>query len=103
MSAGAARRTGDGALPALSGACSCFLSQSVRATRLAELRHDEADGAWAPDVPGCVAVGDTIEECEREMRDAIQFHIDGLRQEGEQVPEPAAVAAAAAVVVVEVA
>ena len=51
-------------------------------------------GAWAPDLPGCVAVGDTIEECEREMRDAIAFHIDGLRQAGEPVPEPAAVAAA---------
>jgi len=56
-------------------------------------------GAWAPDLPGCVAVGDTIEECEQEMRSAIAFHIDGLRQEGEPVPEPAAVAAA----VVEVA
>ncbi len=56
-------------------------------------------GAWAPDLPGCVALGDTIEECEREMREAIQFHIDGLREEGERVPEPAAVAAA----VVEVA
>jgi predicted RNase H-like HicB family nuclease len=51
-------------------------------------------GAWAPDLPGCVAVGDTIEECEREMREAIAFHIEGLREEGEPVPEPAAVAAA---------
>ena len=50
-------------------------------------------GAWAPDLPGCVAVGDTIQECEREMREAILFHIEGLRQEGEPVPEPAAVAA----------
>ena len=62
-------------------------------------RGDGNYGAWAPDLPGCVAVGDTIEECEREMREAIHFHIDGLRQGGEQVPEPAAVAAA----VVEVA
>jgi predicted RNase H-like HicB family nuclease len=51
-------------------------------------------GAWAPDLPGCVAVGDTIEECEREMREAIAFHIEGLREDGEPVPEPAAVAAA---------
>ena len=50
-------------------------------------------------MPGCVAVGDTIEECEREMREAIAFHIDGLRQEGEPVPEATTVAAA----VVEVA
>lgn len=51
-------------------------------------------GAWAPDLPGCVAVGDTIEECEHEMREAIAFHIEGLRLEGEPVPEAAAVAAA---------
>jgi predicted RNase H-like HicB family nuclease len=48
-------------------------------------------GAWAPDLPGCVAVGDTIEECEREMREAIAFHIEGLREDGEPVPEPTTV------------
>ena len=62
-------------------------------------RGDGTFGAWAPDLPGCVAVGDTIEECEHEMREAIAFHIEGLRLEGEPVPEPAAIAAA----VVEVA
>jgi predicted RNase H-like HicB family nuclease len=62
-------------------------------------RGDGNFGAWAPDLPGCVAVGDTIEECELGMRDAIAFHIDGLREEGQPVPEPAVVAAA----VVEVA
>lgn len=62
-------------------------------------RCDGNFGAWATDLPGCVAVGDTIEECEREMREAIAFHIEGLRLEGEPVPEPTAVAAA----VVEVA
>jgi predicted RNase H-like HicB family nuclease len=51
-------------------------------------------GAWAPDLRGCVAVGDTIEECEREMREAVQFHLEGMRAEGEPVPKPAAVAAA---------
>lgn len=56
-------------------------------------RGDSNYGAWAPDLPGCVAVGDTIEECEREMRDAVQFHLEGLRAEGEPVPKPAAVAA----------
>jgi len=61
-------------------------------------RGDGNFGAWAPDLPGCVAVGDTIEESELEC-DAIAFHIDGLREEGQPVPEPAVVAAA----VVEVA
>jgi predicted RNase H-like HicB family nuclease len=39
---------------------------------------DGGFGAWAPDLPGCVALGDTIEETEREMREAIAFHIKGL-------------------------
>jgi predicted RNase H-like HicB family nuclease len=44
--------------------------------------------AYSPDLPGCVATGHTREEVEREMRDAIEFHIEGLRLAGEQVPEP---------------
>jgi len=43
--------------------------------------------AYSPDLPGCVATGRTREEVEREMRDAIEFHIDGLRLAGEQIPE----------------
>jgi predicted RNase H-like HicB family nuclease len=38
--------------------------------------------AYAPDVPGCIATGGTREEAEREMRDAIAFHLDGLEAEG---------------------
>jgi predicted RNase H-like HicB family nuclease len=49
--------------------------------------------AYAPDLPGCVATGATREECEREMRDAVAFHIDGLRDAGEPVPEPSDVSA----------
>ena len=44
--------------------------------------------AYSPDLPGCVATGRTREEIEREMREAIEFHIEGLRLAGEQVPEP---------------
>jgi predicted RNase H-like HicB family nuclease len=44
--------------------------------------------AYSPDLPGCVATGRTREDVEREMRDAIEFHIEGLRLAGEQVPEP---------------
>jgi predicted RNase H-like HicB family nuclease len=44
--------------------------------------------AYSPDVPGCVATGATVEEAETEMRDAIAFHLDGLRIEGYPVPEP---------------
>ena len=44
--------------------------------------------ACSPDLPGCIATGGTREEVEREMREAIQFHIEGLRLEKQSVPEP---------------
>jgi predicted RNase H-like HicB family nuclease len=43
--------------------------------------------AYAPDVPGCVATGSTREEVEREMRNAIAFHLDGLKAEGMAIPD----------------
>lgn len=43
---------------------------------------------WSPDVPGCVAVGDTIDECVALMREAIAFHFDGMREDGDPIPEP---------------
>ena len=45
-------------------------------------------GAYAPDLPGCVAVGDTVEETVREMKEAIEFHLEGLRAEGLPIPRP---------------
>ena len=44
--------------------------------------------AYSPDLPGCVATAGTREEVEREMRDAIEFHIEGLRLAGEEIPVP---------------
>ena len=44
--------------------------------------------AYVPDLPGCVATGDTVAETERLIREAIEFHIDGLRADGHTVPEP---------------
>ena len=44
--------------------------------------------AYVPDLPGCVAVGDTIEETEMEIRSAIEFHIEGLREDGLPIPAP---------------
>jgi predicted RNase H-like HicB family nuclease len=44
--------------------------------------------AYSPDVPGVAATGMTPEACEREMREAITFHLEGLVQDGEQAPEP---------------
>ena len=43
--------------------------------------------AYAPDLPGCVAAGETIEETERLIREAIEFHIEGLREDGQPIPE----------------
>jgi predicted RNase H-like HicB family nuclease len=44
--------------------------------------------AYVPDLPGCVATGDTIEEIEREIQDAIEFHLEGMRADGQPIPEP---------------
>jgi predicted RNase H-like HicB family nuclease len=44
--------------------------------------------AYSPDLAGCVAVGSTREEVERNVREAIAFHVDGLRQDGIEIPEP---------------
>ncbi len=44
--------------------------------------------AWSPDVPGCAATGDTIEECVAQMKEAIAFHLEGLADDGDPVPDP---------------
>jgi predicted RNase H-like HicB family nuclease len=44
--------------------------------------------AYSPDLPGCVATGATRAEVEKNMRQAISLHLDGLREDGEPAPEP---------------
>ena len=44
--------------------------------------------AYSPDLPGCVSTGATPEEVEGNMREAIEFHLEGLKAEGDEVPEP---------------
>lgn len=44
--------------------------------------------AFSPDVPGCGSTGKTKEEVERNIQEAIEFHIEGLREEGYKIPEP---------------
>ena len=44
--------------------------------------------AYVPDLPGCIATGTSVEEVEKEIRAAIIFHIEGMRNDGETVPQP---------------
>ena len=44
--------------------------------------------AYVPDLPGCVATGETIEETETSIREAIEFHLDGMREDGMVIPVP---------------
>jgi predicted RNase H-like HicB family nuclease len=44
--------------------------------------------AYVPDLPGCVATGQTIEETEQQIREAIEFHLEGLREDGQPIPRP---------------
>jgi predicted RNase H-like HicB family nuclease len=49
--------------------------------------------AYVPDLPGCVAVGETIEETTREIGEAVQFHLEGMREDGLPIPPPRTVVA----------
>jgi len=44
--------------------------------------------AYSPDLPGCIAAAETEDEVQREMKDAIAFHLDGLKEEGLAIPKP---------------
>lgn len=47
--------------------------------------------AYVPDLPGCIATGYTIEEAEREISEAIEFHIEGMIEDGLPIPEPTSI------------
>jgi predicted RNase H-like HicB family nuclease len=44
--------------------------------------------AYVPDLPGCVSVGDTLEKARAEIREAIEFHLEGMREDGLPMPKP---------------
>ncbi len=58
-----------------------------------ERADDGGYGAWSPDVPGCVALGDTEAEALSEMKEAIRLHLDVMRERDEPLPEPSTVSA----------
>jgi predicted RNase H-like HicB family nuclease len=47
--------------------------------------------AYVPDLPGCIATGATVEETEALLREAIELHLEGMREDGLPIPEPASV------------
>lgn len=49
-------------------------------------------GAYVPDLPGCVAVGETVGETETLIKEAISFHLEGMREDGEAIPTASAIA-----------
>lgn len=51
-------------------------------------KSDTGYSAYSPDLLGCVSSGATREEAESNMREAISFHIDGMREDGLEIPEP---------------
>jgi predicted RNase H-like HicB family nuclease len=54
-------------------------------------RSENNYSAYAPDLPGCVATGQTVAEIEAEMESAIEFHLEGLRADGLAIPEPTSI------------
>ncbi len=51
-------------------------------------RGETSYGAYVPDLPGCVAAGETREEALELIEEAIEFHLEDLRERGEPIPEP---------------
>ena len=49
---------------------------------------DSNYSAYVPDLPGCIATGETIEEVEVEIREAIEFHLEGMKEDGQPIPAP---------------
>jgi len=52
-------------------------------------KGDDGYGAYVPDLPGCIAAADTKEEVKKLIQEAIEFHIEGLKEDGMPVPAPA--------------
>lgn len=52
-------------------------------------RGETSFGAYVPDLPGCVGVGDSEDEVRALIREAIEFHLEGMREGGEPIPPPA--------------
>lgn len=51
-------------------------------------RGEKNYSAYVPDLPGCISTGRSVEEIERNMREAIELHLEGMAEDGDTIPEP---------------
>lgn len=63
----------------------------MRSTVVIE-KGETSYGAYVPDLPGCVAVGDTLEEVKTLIAEAIEFHLEGMLEDGLSIPQPISIA-----------
>jgi predicted RNase H-like HicB family nuclease len=64
----------------------------MKYTIIIEKADDGSYSAYVPDLPGCTSCGDTVEELRENMREAIEGHVELLREHGEPIPEPSSTA-----------
>jgi predicted RNase H-like HicB family nuclease len=55
-------------------------------------KSENGFGAYVPDLPGCIAVAETVTETEKLIKEAIEFHLEGMREDGVPVPEASSLA-----------
>ena len=54
-------------------------------------REEKGCSAYVPDLPGCIAAGNTEQEVRTLIKEAIEFHLEGMRHHGERIPEPTSI------------
>lgn len=62
----------------------------MRYTIVIEKANDNYSG-YVPDLPGCIATGDSVEQTEQNLREALVFHLEGLREDGLPIPHPTSI------------
>ena len=73
--------------------CTCRIGGGILVRYLAVIEKTDGNySSYSPNLPGCVATGDTIDELQANMQEVIRMHIQGLREDGIPVPEPKAMA-----------
>ena len=55
-------------------------------------KSENGFGAYVPDLPGCVAVADSVAETKKLIKEAIEFHLEGMREDGQPIPEASSLA-----------